>query len=67
MAEAKARKKKRAARKLDAARGRAQHVTDNDDLSARSKAKEINKIYSKAKADGAGRGSGKKARTSATQ
>ena len=49
--EAKARKKKRMTKKLDKAKKKAASLLENPDLGAREKAKEINRLYKKAKAD----------------
>lgn len=52
VAEAKARKRRRVAQKLEVARGKAEAIVDVEDMSAQSKAREIGKLYSKAKAAG---------------
>ena len=59
VAEAKARKKRRVATKVEQARGKSEKIVDNPDLSAQGKAREVNKLYAKAKAAGAGRKGGK--------
>ena len=46
--EAKARRKRRVAKKLDQARKKSQHILDNSDIGSREKANEINKLYKKA-------------------
>merc|ERR1712098_317977 len=46
--EAKARRKRRVAKKLDQARKKSAHILENEDLGSREKASEINKLYKKA-------------------
>merc|ERR1712066_922104 len=46
--EAKARRKRRVARKLDQARKKSAHILENNDIGSREKANEINKLYKKA-------------------
>ena len=50
--EAKARRKRRVARKLDQARKKSQHILENSDIGSREKANEINKLYKKAQQAG---------------
>ena len=52
VAEAKARKKRRVSQKLAVARGKAEAIVDVEDMSVQAKAREIGKLYSKAKAAG---------------
>jgi Spb1 C-terminal domain len=61
VAEAKARKRRRVAQKTEQARGKAEQIVDNEDMGARSKAKEIGKLYANAHAAGRGKRGGKKA------
>ena len=46
--EAKARRKRRVAKKLDMARKKSAHILENTDIGTREKASEINKLYKKA-------------------
>lgn len=50
--EAKARKRRRVGKKLEAARHKAEGIADGEDMSAHRKASEIGKLYAKAKAAG---------------
>merc|ERR1719400_1769638 len=50
--EAKARRKRRVAKKMDQARKKSQHILDNSDIGSREKANEINKLYKKAQQAG---------------
>ena len=50
--EAKARRKRRVAKKLEQAKKKSAHILDNSDMGSREKAKEINKLYKKAAAAG---------------
>ena len=52
VAEAKARKKRKVAVKTAEARSKAEAIVDNEDMSINRKAKEINKLYARAKAHG---------------
>merc|ERR1712218_354470 len=47
--EAKARKKRRLSKKMDKAKKRAASILENEDLGSREKAKEIERLYKKAK------------------
>jgi len=51
--EAKARKQKRVAMKLDSARQRAEGIANQEDVPMKSKMREIQKVYAKARAAGA--------------
>eukprot|EP00092_Neocalanus_flemingeri_P040591 GFUD01044197.1.p1 GENE.GFUD01044197.1~~GFUD01044197.1.p1 ORF type:complete len:848 (+),score=318.53 GFUD01044197.1:44-2587(+) len=46
--EAKARRKRRVAKKLDQARKKSAHILENEDIGSREKASEIDKLYKKA-------------------
>ena len=50
--EAKARRKRRVAKKLDQARKKSAHILENSDIGSREKANEINKLYKKAQQAG---------------
>merc|ERR1719376_973280 len=50
--EAKARRKRRVAKKLDQARKKSAHILENSDIGSREKAAEINKLYKKAQQAG---------------
>merc|ERR1712217_637209 len=50
--EAKARRKRRGAKKLDQARKKSAHILENSDIGSREKANEINKLYKKAQQAG---------------
>jgi hypothetical protein len=52
VAEAKARKRRRVSQKTEQARNKAEGIVDNADMSIQSKAREIGKLYAKAKAAG---------------
>ena len=52
VAEAKARKKRRVAQRLETARSKSESIMDGDDMSVHRKAKEVSKLYAKAKAAG---------------
>ena len=51
--EAKARRKRKVAKKMEQARKKSANILENEDLGSREKAKEINKLYKKAAAAGA--------------
>ena len=50
--EAKARRKRRVAKKLEQARKKSAHILENTDIGSREKANEINKLYKKAEMAG---------------
>merc|ERR1711913_244166 len=50
--EAKARRKRRAAKKMDRAKKKATQLLENEDIGSRDKAAAINKMYKKAAAEG---------------
>ena len=60
VAEAKARKKRKLWKRMEAARAKANQIASSEDLSARGKAREIEKLYAIAKRDGKfGKGGGR--------
>jgi hypothetical protein len=52
VAEAKARKRRRVAQRLTQARAKAEGIVDQEDMSVGAKAREIGKLYARAKAAG---------------
>ncbi|KAL0044666.1 hypothetical protein WJX82_004707 [Trebouxia sp. C0006] len=63
VAEAKARKQKRMATKMEAARAKAEAISGQEDLPMGSKMKEIQKLMAKARASGKGKGKKKATRS----